>query len=203
MEAVKIKRFDEQSMSGEELYSRFLKGDNDSFEKLVGLYENELLLFINGIIHEQQEAKRLMIESFARLAVDGKKFAGRSSLKTYLFTIGKNLALRHIKQNGNKHYLSFDDIENKLVDDSKELDLLMEREENSRQLHKAMQELKPDYRAVLRLLYFEDMSYLEAGRAMNKSERQIEGIARRAKMSMRKKLEDSGFVLHDIMHKKN
>jgi DNA-directed RNA polymerase specialized sigma24 family protein len=38
------------------------------------------------------------------------------------------------------------------------------------------------------------MSYLEAGRVMYKNVRQIEGLARRAKAALKKRLEDDGYT---------
>jgi DNA-directed RNA polymerase specialized sigma24 family protein len=48
---------------------------------------------------------------------------------------------------------------------------------------------------VLLLLYFEDMSYREAGKAMNKSEKQIKHLAFRAKKALKKKLESMNYVI--------
>ena len=54
--------------------------------------------------------------------------------------------------------------------------------------------MKPEHRNVLYLLYFEGMSYAEAGTVMNKGKRQIEGLAYRARASLKKKLESEGFT---------
>ena len=52
--------------------------------------------------------------------------------------------------------------------------------ERKRQLHEAMQKLKPEHRDILYLLYFEGMSYAEAGTVMKKTEVQISSLAYRA-----------------------
>jgi len=56
-----------------------------------------------------------------------------------------------------------------------------------------MQILKDDHYTVLKLLYFKDMSYLQAGKAMNKSEKQIKHLAFRAKAALKRILEKDGF----------
>jgi len=96
----------EPGKTGKELYRRYLDGDEKAFEELVGLYERDLALFINGIVGDIHETKHLLIDTFAQLAVSGGRFEGMSALKTYLFAIGKHLALRHVKLRGRETHLS-------------------------------------------------------------------------------------------------
>ena len=181
------------NLSGEELFDRFLSGDKEAFEELVALYENELFLFINGIVHDYHEAKHLMIEAFASLALKGRQFTGKSSLKTYLFTIGKNHALRYLKKRKKEQHISYEEVIEPLIDQGDTPESFMEMKENKQYLQKAMQDLNEDYRIVLMLLYFEDMSYAEAGDVMKKSVKQISDLAYRAKLSLKNKLEQAGF----------
>ena len=185
---------EEPRVSGEELYRRYMGGDVSAFEELVSLYEDEFSLFLNHIVYDYQEAKHLMIEAFAHLAVNNRQFAEKSSIKTYLFAIGKNLAYRHIKMQKDEQHIPFEDVVDTLIDDGETLDHFLERDENRRLLHEAMQGLKENYRRVLILLYFEDMSYTQAGRAMKKSDTQIRGLAYRAKLALKKKLENIGIT---------
>lgn len=180
-----------QDVSGEELFGRYLNtGDNEPFEALVGMYEDELARYLYGIVRDYYEAKQLTIESFAQLAVNGRNFAGKSTLKTYLFTIGKNLASKYLKLRARESHIPFEEAISALTDADDSPYASLEREETRNRVRSVMRELKDDYRAVLLLLYFEDMSYLEAGRAMNKSDKQIKHLAYRAKAALKKKLEN-------------
>ena len=190
----KIESVEERRKTGEELYRRYMAGDENSFEEIVAMYENELAHFIYGIVGDYHESKHLTIETFARLAVGGEKFGEKSSLKTYVFAIGKHLAVRHVKKRANERHLSFEEAAGVFAGESESPYDMLEREENRRLLHGAMEGLKENYRAVLLLLYFEDMSYIQAGEIMNKSERQIRDLAYRAKAALKKKLESEGFT---------
>jgi RNA polymerase sigma-70 factor (ECF subfamily) len=187
-----------QSAAGEDLYRRFLAGDEGAFEALFALYDEELFYFIKGIVQDHHEAKHLMIEAFAQLAVGGGRFAGKSSLKTYLFAIGKNLAAKYVGTRGREPHIPFEEIVEWFFEDPQTPHNLLEQKENRRQLHAAMGALKEEYRAVLILLYFEDMSYIEAGRALNKSVKQISNLAYRAKAALKKKLESDGYTHEKI-----
>jgi len=184
----------EPNISGEELYRRFLAGDSVAFEELVLIYVDELSRFIYGIVRDYHEAEHLTIETFAELALNNKKFDGKSSIKTYLFAIGKNLSLQLIKKRGREQHLSFEEAAEIPVDEGETPHSILEREENKKFLHEAMRELKEEYHAVLLLLYFEDMSYIQAGQAMGNSEQQIKNLAHRAKVALKNKLENKGYT---------
>ena len=180
-------------ITAEELYSSYLKGDENAFEELVAMFEDELSSFIYNKVHDYHEAKHITIESFARLATVGS-FEGRSSIKTYLFAIAKNLASGHMKLLGQEQNIPFEDVIGTLVDEGISPQQYMERDESRKSIREAMQDLKEDYRVVLELLYFEDMSYAEVGRHMKKSLDQIKILAFRAKASLKKKLESRNFI---------
>jgi len=177
-------------MSGEELYHRFLEGDESAFEGLVMLYRGSLTRYISGFVDTRLDAEELALDAFAELAA-GRKFRGLSSLKTYLFSIGRHIALKHAQ-----HYMNFDCIP------AEELAEIMDRagrDENTPEtafledadkarLHEAMAALKPEYREALYLRYFEYMSYAEIGNAMKKSENQIKILMHRAKASLKQRM---------------
>ena len=177
-------------VSGEDLYRRYLIGDAAAFEQIIELYGRELTNFLYTYIKDYGEAKNLMIETFAQLTVSKGQFAGKSSIKTYIFTIGKNLALKEIKTRRKNQHVAYDDIaETAIGTDSFETKI--ELDEMKKYLHDAMGSLKDEYRTVLEILYFNGMNYREAGMLMVKNEKQITNLAYRAKRALKKELESS------------
>jgi len=87
---------------GIELYRRFLESETKSLSDLkglVGLYGADLTRFIAGYVGNQNDAHDLMMDSFVNLSLSGAAFDNSTALKSYLFTIGKNLALNRLKCN--------------------------------------------------------------------------------------------------------
>lgn len=81
-------------MTDEELYRRYLDGDEKSVDELMKRYEAALILYITGYLHDVHEAEDLMIEAFAYLFT--KRPAIRDGgLKAYLYKTARNMALRH------------------------------------------------------------------------------------------------------------
>jgi RNA polymerase sigma-70 factor (ECF subfamily) len=62
------------------------------------------------------------------------------------------------------------------------------------QVNAAMKQLKCEYREVLHLTVFEEMSYAQAAAVMKKSEGQIKALVCRAKKKLRNILTEEGFV---------
>ena len=61
-------------------------------------------------------------------------------------------------------------------------------------LHFCMEQLNSDYREALYLIYFEGMSYREAGEVLKKSEKQITNMVYRGKRNLRGLLEREGIT---------
>lgn len=177
------------------LYDNFFEGDNEALEKLIDIHKESLTLFLYGFLKDFTEAENMMIDVFAQLVVSKKRFSGNSTLKTYLFTIARNEALRYIKKN--KKHLSLDDNSYEIFssDNFVEIDLL--KKDKNHQLYIAMEKLHRDYKSVLFLLYFENMTYKEASKIMKKSEKQITSLAYRGKKALKEQLEKEGFVYEE------
>ena len=133
-----------------------------------------------------------MEETFFKIVVKKPKFAGKSSFKTWLYTIGRNVAIDFLRHNAKTAMSSVDDLENYIKDETS-LENLYIKNERKIAVHKALSNLKSEYRQVLWLIYFEGFSNNEAAQVMNKSKRQIENLAFRAKQSLKLVLDKEGF----------
>jgi RNA polymerase sigma-70 factor (ECF subfamily) len=179
--------------AGELAYLRFLGGDESALDTLVSLYRESLLFFIGGYVRNFSDAEELMADVFMEFSVSAWRFESKASVKTFLFSIGRNLSLMFIRTHQNDvKTASVDDIETVADETTPEAEFL--KDEQSRQIHLAIKKLKAEYREVLYLLYFEDMSYHDAGIVLNKTTKQIKNLSRRARASLKKILESEGFT---------
>ena len=71
------------------------------------------------------------------------------------------------------------------------------KNERMRQLYAALSKLKAEYREVLYLVYFENMSYRNAASVMRKSEQQVTNLVYRGKQKLKEILEKEGFRYAD------
>ena len=61
-----------------------------------------------------------------------------------------------------------------------------------------MKKLKPEYRQVLWLIYFEDFSCAQAGKILKKSTHNTEMLVSRARRALKNQLIKEGFDYEDI-----
>ena len=183
---------------GIELYCRFLESESKSLsdlEGLVRLYGADLTRFIAGYVGNPNDAIDLMMDSFVKLGLSGAAFDNSTALKSYLFTIGKNLALNRWKCNERDRRMLKpieDLLELAAAGDTPEDEFI--KRERSAQLDRAMNRLKREHREVLRLLYFEGASFTDAGQMMDRTLKQVYNLVYNAKCALKKNLENEGFT---------
>ena len=179
--------------NGASSYRRFLNGDENGFVEIVEQYGTNLMFFINGFVRNTAVAEDLMEETFCDLIFYKNRYKGKSSFKTYLFTIARNKAITHLKKSSRIADLSVEDYDKGLTVISDLENAILQGEEK-RQLYSAMEKINIDYRMVLYLLYFEDMSYEEVGLVLHKNCKQIKNLAYRAKQSLKVEMQKGGFI---------
>lgn len=178
--------------NGEISYRKYLNGDDNGLVEIIRDYKDGLILYLNGITGNMSFAEEIMEETFFKIAVKKPVFKGKSSFKTWLYSIGRNAAIDAIRKNSRISSFSIDDYTN--IADEKNIELEYLKEEQKIMLHKALNNLNPDYRQVLYLTYFEDFTIDEAAVIMKKNKKQINNLLYRAKQSLRNELEKGGFV---------
>ena len=80
----------------EELYRRWLSGDEEGLRALMERYGDRLTLYLDGYVRDLHEGEDLMIEAFAWIIA--KRPAIRAGgFRAYLFQAGRRMALRQAK----------------------------------------------------------------------------------------------------------
>ncbi len=182
---------------GIENYLRYLEGDRDGLRAIVELYWNSMLLFTNGYVHNLSDAEDIAQEALIKLSIKRPKFEHENQLKAYLFKICRNRALNLLKKEGRLQHLTQEITEN-LKDEMQEVEERMELEESRQTLHRAMLQLKQEYREVLHLRYFENLSAKEAARIMRCSEKKLTALAYQARQQLKKILEKEGYGYENL-----
>ena len=172
---------------GAEYYRRFLAGERETIYDIIQDYRNGLILFIYKIVNDFCTAEELADDVFIKLCTDKPKFSGKSSFKTWLYTIGKNGARNSIKKRLRHPEDSLEDFYD--ISDKDNIEENYIRSEEKKRLLKAMDKLKDDYRQVLYLSYFEEFSIAEMKKIMGKSEKQISNLLYNAKKALKKEME--------------
>lgn len=165
----------------ESLYRQYLSGDDAGLEALMKKYGDPLTLYIDGYLHDVHEAEELMLDVFAYLFTKKPRIRD-GGFKAYLYKAARHMALR--RKSKRRRLFSLDELAEEVI----------RTEERNRVLHFCMGEMNPDYREVLYLIYFEDMSYAQAAEVTGKTVKQITNMVYRGKESLRRLLEREGIT---------
>ena len=173
------------------LCHRVGRGDEDALAELIALYRHPLTAFINSILHDPETAEEITIDVFVDLVNKKAVFRGDSGLKTFLFAVGRNKALRHLRKSRPSSALFCDELWYvAIVTDS--LEDTVERTLHAQTIRTALRRLRPSYREVLFLLYYENMTNQQAAVVLHKSAKQVANLSYRAKSALRTILEQEG-----------
>lgn len=182
--------------NGASSYRRFLDGDDNGLVEIIRSYNDGLTLYLNSFVHNLSVADELSEDVFVKIGVKRPHFSGRASFKTWLYAIGRNMAMDYIRKPSSRVHISIDACAEQADEDRIEKEYL--REEQKIMLHKAMYGLKAEYRQVLWLIYFEDMSIREAAVIMKKSVRSVENLVSRARSSLKSELDRTEYFYESL-----
>lgn len=183
--------------NGASSYRRFLDGDDNGLAEIVKDYRDGLILYLNGIVNNISVAEELMEETFFKIITKKPRFNAKYSFKTWLYTIGRNVAIDYLRHNAKQSDTSFDDFEN-YIQDEFDLEKLYIIEERKIAVHRALKKLNAEYRQVLWLLYFDGMTNSDAAVVMKKNTRQMKNLVYRAKSALKSELDKEGFVYEEL-----
>ena len=183
--------------NGASSYRRFLEGDDDGIVQIIKDHKDGLMLYLNSFVQNIHLAEDLTEDTFVKLIAQRPRFYGKSTFKTWLYAIARNVALDFQRKSAKLPTVSADEDMTLIVD---EADMARQYLQTDRklQVHKALKQLNREYRQVLVLIYFEEFQNNQVAVIMGKSKKQIENLVYRAKLSLKSELEKEGFVYEDL-----
>lgn len=172
--------------AAEELYRRYQAGDDGGFDGLIELYRENLIFFLLRYLPSIEDAEDAAEDAFVSLLLHPYRESKGASLKTYLFTLGRNHAVNLLKKQ--KRANEFRKSSLIPLEEDLALEERLCRDERRRRLLQALDTISADYREALYLLYFEELSLEETAQVMKKSKKQIENLSYRGKAALREKI---------------
>ena len=178
--------------SDDELYNRFVDGEVSAYDELMIRHGDGLVLYLNGYLHNWQDSEDLMIEAFARIMVK-KPSIREGKVKAYLYKTARNLASRFHARGKRADVFSLEGMETEAADHKTVDDKFQELERN-KILHLCMERIDPQMAEALWLVYFEGMSYAQAGMVMSVNTKKIDHLLTKGKKRLREELEREGIT---------
>ena len=162
----------EFELTDEVLIKQFQSGDVRAFNKLVIRYKDRLLNFIYGYVNDIDRAEDLVQDTFMKVYIHKDSYQEIAKFSTWMYTIAANLAkteLRKIKRRKTFSIsdLSKDDREYEIHSSDKDPSELDSFDNMKIKIQKALVKLPLDFRTIIILRDFQELSYEEISNIVN------------------------------------
>jgi len=149
------------------LVARILEGDRDRFTELVKRYEKRIINYVYRITHRYEDAHDLAQEIFVKVYVALDRYDPKYQFSTWLFRIAQNSAIDALRKKAIAEVpltRPSDDEntkEREFADDGISPYRALKNKELSAAIEKAVTELPADYRELIQLRHYAELSYEE------------------------------------------
>jgi RNA polymerase sigma-70 factor (ECF subfamily) len=149
------------------LVARILEGDRDRFTELVRRYEKRVINYVYRITHRYEEAHDLTQEIFVKVYLALDRYDPKYQFSTWLFRIAQNSAIDVLRKK------SIPEVslarpseeepqrEREFADTGVSPYRALKNKQLSAAIEKAVEKLPPDYRELIQLRHFAELSYEE------------------------------------------
>jgi RNA polymerase sigma-70 factor, ECF subfamily len=149
------------------LVARILEGDRDRFTELVKRYEKRVVNYVYRIIHRYEDAHDLAQEIFVKVFVALDRYDPKYQFSTWLFRIAQNSAIDALRKKSiaevpiSKPVSEEEPKEREFADTGVSPYRALKNKQLAAAIDKAVVELPPDYRELIQLRHFAELSYEE------------------------------------------
>ncbi len=159
------------------LVERAQNGDTKAFDDLIRKHSSKLYGLVYNMTSNHEDTNDLLQDIFAKAYRSLKRFQGKSTFYTWIYSISVNMTLNFLKKRNRQRKVSLDDTDLNIQNDSdfiestsksdpvKEVNIL----ELQQRLNGAMRELSDDHRAVVTMFDIMGMPHNEIAKILSVS----------------------------------
>jgi RNA polymerase sigma-70 factor, ECF subfamily len=166
-----------------ELIRRLQHGDQRALEMLYCEYAGGVFAYCIKILADRQLAEDVVQETFLKVRDHGQSIQRTESFKSWIFRIARNEALMQLRKRG---------LDGQFEDESVWSDETPHQQfialEHSDIVNRLLNSMKHEYREVLVLLVYENMTYAEIATVTGATESSVKSRIFRARKEMIEKL---------------
>lgn len=161
------------------------------FHRLYDEFHQDVFNFLIYLVKNRSVAEDLAHEVYVRVLKAYDRFEGKSSEKTWLFAIAKNVAIDHFRKNSvrERHsFTAFDWETEQLTSTTPTPEQFTELSEQMRELLEALESCTGDQKMVIVMRYFQELSIVETAEILGWNESKVKTTQHRAIKHLRKLL---------------
>lgn len=162
---------------------------NDLYEK----YHQDVFQFLFYMVRNREQAEDLMQEVYIRVLKSYQHFEGKSSEKTWLFSIARNVAIDAFrKQKGWKQRImeKFDWSSQQVKDEYPIPEEITIQKEEIQMMYQGLENCTVDQKMVVIMRYIQELSISETAEALGWTESKVKTTQHRALKVLKKNMEE-------------
>ncbi|SFA98054.1 MULTISPECIES: RNA polymerase sigma factor SigX [unclassified Bacillus (in: firmicutes)] len=163
------------------------------FDELYHKYHHDVFQFLFYMVKNKEQAEDLVQEVYIRVMKSYDRFEGKSSEKTWLFSIARNVAIDFFrKQKGWKQRLieKFDLTAQHVKDVSLIPEEVAIQRDEIKHIYECLDKCSLDQKSVILLRYVHDMSISETAESLGWTESKVKTTQHRALKVLKKHMEN-------------
>jgi RNA polymerase sigma-70 factor, ECF subfamily len=187
-------------MTDSELIKLILQGDKEKFRMLLDKYQPMVFRTCMGFLHDKDNAADLTQEIFIQVYQSLHSFKGEAAFSTWIYSITVNASLNRVRKHS--RYQVLDRLDSLFgsgrekeisipVSDTENPESILIRQEHSRWIQDALDNLPENQRTAIVLSKYDDLPQKEIAEIMKITEGAVEALIQRAKTNLRVKLSSS------------
>lgn len=150
------------------LVNKAREGDQRAYAELLSLYRDSLFFMMKKMVKNVDDAEDLTIESFGKAFKLLDNYTGKFAFSTWLFKIATNHCIDFIRRQKKHTLLSLDEgsdndiLPNQyILSENPDPEEKMIWQQKGELLNDFIDRLHPDYQKIIKLKYFQGLSYIE------------------------------------------
>ena len=152
------------NLSDQELVKKYINGDNYSFEVLLNRHKNRIFAFIMSKIKNKDLSEDIFQDTYVKVvnSLQKGKYNEEGKFLPWVMRIAHNLVIDHFRKQKKMHMVRSNndfDIFDIIKDDSINVDDRLIRDQIFNDLRALIDLLPNDQKEVLKMRYFEEMSF--------------------------------------------
>jgi len=173
-------------LNDEKLVDSIRKGHPRRYFKIVERYQGKLFAYLYRLIGSKEEAEDLLQDVFIKAYRHLDSFDTKRKFSSWIYRIAHNEAVNFMKRRRLKKFVSWEEVTSakdklEMAGTEDDPEKIWSRKEERNKVNLAIEKLPQKYRQVLMLRYFNNNSYEEIGKIIDKPLNTVGTLLNRAK----------------------
>ena len=191
-----------KALADDTLVSLYADGNNEAFDELLSRYQSKLYTYIYYIVHDEEIANDLFQDTFLKviMRIQERNYTGTGKFQAWITRIAHNLVMDYFREKEQENTLSNDEVEYDLLNNVRHSVQTTEDQmliSQSLSDAKAIMDQLPEPQSeVVRMRFYENMSFKDIADKLNISINTALGRMRYAVINMRAIAQENHVALY-------